>query len=82
MDMLLAGAGALRIPRFAGRRGHPIWFSRELIPELLAVPADLAARDVIRAHYPGAEFLDVNDPGILADIDDRAAYETLLGAGA
>jgi CTP:molybdopterin cytidylyltransferase MocA len=82
IDALLAGTGRLRIPRFEGRRGHPIWFSRDLISELLAVPPDGAARDAIRAHYAEAEFLDVSDPGILADIDDRAAYETLLGAGA
>ena len=82
IDALLAGTEALRIPRFGGRRGHPIWFSRDLIPELLAVPPEGAARDAIRARYPEAEFLDVADPGILADIDDRAAYEALLGAGA
>jgi molybdenum cofactor cytidylyltransferase len=80
IDALLAGTGRLRIPRFGGRRGHPIWFSRELISELLAVPPGGAARDAIRAHYPDAEFVDVSDAGILADIDDRAAYETLLGA--
>jgi CTP:molybdopterin cytidylyltransferase MocA len=80
IDALLAGTGRLRIPRFGGRRGHPIWFSRDLIAELLAVAPEGAARDVIRGHYPEAEFLEVGDPGILADIDDRAAYETLLGA--
>jgi CTP:molybdopterin cytidylyltransferase MocA len=82
IDALLAATGTLRIPRFDGRRGHPIWFSRDLISELLAVPPDGAARDVIRARYPEAQFVDVDDPGILADIDDRAAYETLLGARA
>src|SRR5450631_890081 len=25
----------LRVPRYQGRRGHPIWFSRELIAEFL-----------------------------------------------
>ena len=69
----------LRIPRFEGRRGHPVWFSRELIPALLDVSRDGAARDVLRAHYPEAAFLDVQDSGIVADIDDRSAYEALLG---
>jgi hypothetical protein len=46
------------------------------------VPPDGAARDVIRSHYPEAAFLDLDDPGILADIDDRAAYRALLGVEA
>jgi molybdenum cofactor cytidylyltransferase len=82
VDALLAGTGRVRIPRFEGRRGHPIWFSRDLIPEFLALPHNAAARDVVRAHYPETEWLDVADPGILADIDDPAAYRALVGAEA
>ena len=40
IDALLGASGRLRIPRFEGRRGHPVWFSRELIPALLDVPRD------------------------------------------
>ena len=46
-----AAAGPLvRVPRYHGRRGHPIWFSRELIAEFLALPENGAARDVVRSH--------------------------------
>jgi molybdenum cofactor cytidylyltransferase len=72
----------LRVPRYQGRRGHPIWLSRELIPEFLALPEDGAARDVVRSHALQTEFLDVDDPGILADIDDPEAYRKLTGATA
>jgi molybdenum cofactor cytidylyltransferase len=70
----------LRVPRHQGRRGHPIWFSRELIAEFLGLQAFGAARDIVRAHAAQTEFLDVDDPGILADIDDAAAYGRLTGA--
>ena len=70
----------LRVPRYQGRRGHPIWLSRELIPEFLALPVDGAARDVVRSHALQTEFVDVDDPGILADIDDPEAYRNLTGA--
>jgi molybdenum cofactor cytidylyltransferase len=79
----LAGHGPalpmrLRVPRYQGRRGHPVWFSAALIPEFLALPATAAARDVVRAHASETEFLDLDDPGIVADIDDPAAYGALL----
>lgn len=85
IDALLAPAqlrreALLRVPRFRGRCGHPIWFARELLPEFLALPESAAARDVVRRHAGETAFLDLDDPGILADIDDPAAYRALTGA--
>jgi CTP:molybdopterin cytidylyltransferase MocA len=80
-DALLAAPRPMvRVPRFQGRRGHPLWFSRELIAEFLELPENGAARDIVRSHAPQTEFLDVDDAGILADIDDPAAYSRLTGA--
>jgi len=81
LDALLAGPGPLvRVPRYQGRRGHPIWFSRELIAEFLELPENGAAREIVRSHAAQTEFLDVDDAGILADIDDAASYGRLTGA--
>src|ERR1035441_11086658 len=77
---LTGAAPLLRVPRHQGRRGHPIWFSRDLIAEFLGLPENGAAREIVRAHAAQTEFLDVDDPGILADIDDAAAYGRLTGA--
>jgi len=39
IDRLLAGPlPLLRVPRYRGRRGHPIWFSARMIPEFLSLP--------------------------------------------
>ena len=79
LDLLLASPlPVLRVPRYRDRRGHPIWFSRALIPEFLALAADSAANQVTHRHFPEAEFLDLGDPGVIADIDDPACYEQLL----
>jgi CTP:molybdopterin cytidylyltransferase MocA len=84
IDALLAPLPApgvlLRVPRYRGRRGHPIWFARELTPEFLALPESGAARDVVRRHAGRTAFLDLDDPGIVADIDDPADYRALAGA--
>jgi molybdenum cofactor cytidylyltransferase len=70
----------VRVPRYGDQRGHPVWFARDLIAEFLALPETGAAREIVRGHAAETEFVDVNDPGILADIDDPAAYASLTGA--
>jgi molybdenum cofactor cytidylyltransferase len=70
----------VRVPRYRAKRGHPIWFSRELIAEFLALPADGPARDVPASHVDRTEYLDVDDPGIVADIDSPEDYQALTGA--
>ncbi len=71
----------IRVPRYQGRRGHPIWFSRGLVPEFLALPPDGAARDVVARYRAETEFLDLDDPGITADIDDPETFRALTGRG-
>jgi molybdenum cofactor cytidylyltransferase len=80
LDALLAPPFPLvRVPRYQAKRGHPVWLSRTLIPEFLALPPGAAARDVVYSHFPEAEFLDLDDPGIVADIDDPQEYRKLVG---
>ena len=77
--LLASGPPApLRIPRHLGRRGHPIFFSRALAAEFLALPVSVPAREVVTRHAAEIAYLDVDDPGILADIDDPEAYRRLL----
>jgi molybdenum cofactor cytidylyltransferase len=71
----------LVIPRFQGRRGHPVCCARALIPEFLALPKDSQARAVIHRHAAESCYLDVDDPGVLVDVDDPETYHNLLGAG-
>ena len=71
----------VRVPRYRAKRGHPIWFSHELIPEFLALPAGAPARDVVARHVDRTEYLDLDDPGIVADIDSPEDYRALMGAG-
>ncbi len=65
------------IPRYAGRRGHPVCVARSLAPEFLERPASDETRAVIQKHPDEIAYVDVDDPGVLADIDDREAYTRL-----
>ena len=64
----------LAIPRYQGKRGHPVMVRRDVIEELLALDPDGSPKPVIRAHYPNALFLDLPDPAVTEDIDTPEDY--------
>ena len=74
---LIRTAAPLALPRYAGRRGHPLYFSRELATEFLALDSASSARVVLERHAAEIRYVDVDDPGILDDVDDPAAYQRL-----
>jgi molybdenum cofactor cytidylyltransferase len=65
------------IPTFQGKRGHPVLLGREIIGELLALPADRGANTVMRQHHDTTMFIEVDGPGILLDVDDPQTYQDL-----
>jgi molybdenum cofactor cytidylyltransferase len=67
----------LVIPRYQTKRGHPVAASRAILEEILALPAEASAKDVIHAHRPETRFLDVDDPGVTTDVDSPPEYEDL-----
>ena len=74
---------AVAYAQYQGRRGHPVGFSAELYSELIALTGDEGARRLV-ARYP-AEAVDVDDPGVLIDIDtveDLAALRAVGGGSA
>lgn len=68
------------IPRYRGKHGHPVFAARPIADELLALPPTGQAREVVHRHVPGTTYIDVDDPGILIDVDDPAAYRLITGS--
>ena len=75
-----AGQALVVVPRYEGRHGHPVLVAPEVVAEFLELTPDRTARDVIHRHVGHTLYVDVNDPGILRDVDDPAAYQALLQA--
>jgi molybdenum cofactor cytidylyltransferase len=67
----------LVIPRWDGQRGHPVGVRREFIDEFLALPAEASTKEIIRRHAARSFCLDVDDEGVLGDVDDPEAYRIL-----
>jgi molybdenum cofactor cytidylyltransferase len=59
----------IAIARYRARRGHPVLFARELFVELAAAPEDQGARAVVLADPSRVAYVDVDDAGVLADLD-------------
>jgi molybdenum cofactor cytidylyltransferase len=57
------------IARYRGRRGHPVLFARALFEELKAVPEDEGARVVVNADPARVHYVELDDPGVLRDLD-------------
>jgi molybdenum cofactor cytidylyltransferase len=69
-------------PAHKGRAGHPVIFSRDVVTELLRPDLPDGARSVIDRHTREARTLEVDDPGVLIDIDTPADYQQHVGSSA
>ena len=69
-------------PVYAGRRGHPVCIARHVADEILALLVDGQAPDVLRRYRDVTQLVPVDDPGVLEDVDDPAAYAKLLETAA
>ena len=63
-------------PRFEGQRGHPVLLDRAYWRAMLDLPAGSMPRDALRDSQ--LRTLDVEDEGVLLDIDTRETYERVL----
>lgn len=66
------------IPRYREKRGHPVLMGASVFAEILALPPSGQAREVVHSHRPATRYVDVDDAGILADIDTPADYQELI----
>jgi molybdenum cofactor cytidylyltransferase len=69
------------VPKFHGKRGHPVIFSRELFAELLSAPADQGAKAVVNAHRADTLEIETEEAGIALDIDTPELYEQHVRRG-
>ena len=66
---VLRQGGPLTAPRFKGARGHPVGLSARFFGELVALSGDEGARHLLARNAASMHFVDVNDAGVLRDID-------------
>lgn len=65
------GSRSIVVPSYRGERGHPVIFSAEIFPELLAMEGDRGARDVIARDISRVTRVDFDSP-VPIDLDTEA----------
>lgn len=60
---------AIVSPRRAGKRGHPVILPPDLAAEILSAEATSNLHVVLRRHPDRRSDVDVDDPGVLRDVD-------------
>jgi len=71
-------SAAIVAPVYDGRGGHPVLISSRLFDELLRLDAAESLKTLMRRHIDQTLKLEVNDPGVLTDVDTPADYERAL----
>ena len=71
--------GALALPRYAGRRGHPLGIPADLLPEVEELDPAVGLRQLLVRRADRLLELDVDDPGCVRDVDTPDDYRDLLG---
>jgi probable selenium-dependent hydroxylase accessory protein YqeC len=64
----------LIIPSYQHRRGHPWLVHKSLWAELLSMPAEATLRQFLNRHADEIEYLNVDIPSVLMDLDTPEDY--------
>jgi molybdenum cofactor cytidylyltransferase len=66
------------VPHYQGSRGNPVLLNRSVFAKAMSLEGDVGCRAIFAQHADGILRVDVNDAGILADVDSREDYERLF----
>lgn len=75
-EMFKETGSPLVVPSYHMRRGHPWLVEKSLWGEILAMRAPQTPRDFLNARADQIRYVEVDDEGILADLDTPEQYRT------
>ncbi|KAA8672678.1 NTP transferase domain-containing protein [Clostridium sp. MT-14] len=75
--MMECGAEVIS-PSYHGKSGHPLLISSKLIPDILKYNGNMGMRGAIRSIKVKKQLMEIEDEGILQDMDDIDHLDQLL----
>jgi molybdenum cofactor cytidylyltransferase len=81
IDAMIAAwrPGAIVVPVFEGRRGHPVLWDRGMVPQMLQARGDRGAGGLVQRLSDRVREVVVTDDAVLRDADTAAALRGLPG---
>jgi molybdenum cofactor cytidylyltransferase len=67
------------VPEYNGKHGHPIVIGREMIEVFLRADPKSTARDVEHSNQEHIDYVPVDDPNVIANINTPEDYANLAG---
>ena len=67
------------LPKYHGRRGHPVIFRAALYGELLAAPEEVGARQVVWDHATEIAEVETEEEGVILNLNDPETLRKALG---
>ncbi|HEX3470056.1 MAG TPA: nucleotidyltransferase family protein [Silvibacterium sp.] len=77
IDQYRGSNAQIVIPLYKGFRGNPVLLDRSVFSQVMALDGDIGCRAIFGNHLDGIVKVEVEDPGILLDIDNKEDYERL-----
>jgi molybdenum cofactor cytidylyltransferase len=74
-----SGGKSIVLPRYHGRRGHPVIFRAELYEELLAASAEVGARQVVWNHAAEVAEVETDEEGVILNLNDPRSLRRASG---
>ena len=68
-------------PVYQGQRGHPVLLDHAFWRAMLDLPGGSRPRDVIQGAREKLRLVEVDEKGVVLDVDTREAYERGLRLG-
>lgn len=79
LDVFKSGRAPIVRVTHGGQHGHPVIFDAAVFGDLRAADPSLGAKAVVRLHQSLVDDVEVDDPGVLRDVDVAADYRAMFG---
>jgi molybdenum cofactor cytidylyltransferase len=78
LQRMVQSGAPLAVPVYRARRGHPLAIAAALIPEMDALDPEIGLRQLRDRHETELLEVEVEDPGVVQDVDTPEDYERSL----
>jgi CTP:molybdopterin cytidylyltransferase MocA len=78
-ETFASGAQPILIPSYQMKRGHPACFSSVFISRILSLGGNASLKDILNSHESCINYLNVDDAGIITNVDTPLEYEKIKG---